>query len=141
MDINIVETTEEGKDFSAVASEDVVILPAFGASYQEMKLLNDRSVHIVDTTCPWVCRSGKLADLCNTAAGLSAVMQALTARMQMPSCSCGVGSLRQSQDSACMAEPVHLRRLCSCLPTYGIRVDHYGPAAPGISGHVGQHSL
>ena len=57
MDINIVETTEGGKDFSAVASEDVVILPAFGASYQEMKLLNDRSVHIVDTTCPWVRRA------------------------------------------------------------------------------------
>ena len=54
MDINIVETTETGKDFSVVSSEDVVILPAFGASYQEMKLLNERSVHIVDTTCPWV---------------------------------------------------------------------------------------
>ena len=54
MDINIIELTEQGKDFSTVACEDVVILPAFGASYSEMKLLNDRRVHIVDTTCPWV---------------------------------------------------------------------------------------
>ena len=54
MDINIIELTDQGKDFSPVASEDVVILPAFGASYSEMKLLNDRRVQIVDTTCPWV---------------------------------------------------------------------------------------
>lgn len=44
------------KDFSNVNKGEVVILPAFGASVQEMKLLDERGVSIVDTTCPWVSK-------------------------------------------------------------------------------------
>lgn len=56
MDLEIIEDKGTGKDFSHVKPEDVVILPAFGASVQEMRLLNDRGVQIVDTTCPWVAK-------------------------------------------------------------------------------------
>jgi hypothetical protein len=57
MDIEIIEDGGNGKDFGGVRAEDVVILPAFGASVQEMRLLNDRGVRIVDTTCPWVAKA------------------------------------------------------------------------------------
>ncbi len=63
MDLEIIEDRGTGKDFSHVKAEDVVILPAFGASVSEMRLLNDRGVQIVDTTCPWVakvCLAGSL---------------------------------------------------------------------------------
>ncbi len=57
-DMNVQFIAVEGgvKDFSDVASGDVVILPAFGATVQEMQLLNERGCHIVDTTCPWVSK-------------------------------------------------------------------------------------
>ena len=56
MDVLFIPVADNNKDFSGVASGDVVILPAFGASVQEMQLLNDRGCKIVDTTCPWVSK-------------------------------------------------------------------------------------
>lgn len=56
MDVHFVEVVGGEKDFSGVGAGDVVILPAFGASVQEMKLLHDKGCTIVDTTCPWVSK-------------------------------------------------------------------------------------
>ncbi|WP_309732676.1 4-hydroxy-3-methylbut-2-enyl diphosphate reductase [Chamaesiphon sp. OTE_75_metabat_556] len=47
---------QQQKDFSVVAKEDVVILPAFGASFGEMQLLSQKGCKIMDTTCPWVSK-------------------------------------------------------------------------------------
>lgn len=56
MDVGFIAVEKGQKDFSVVDSGDVVILPAFGASVQEMQLLNDKGCKIVDTTCPWVSK-------------------------------------------------------------------------------------
>jgi 4-hydroxy-3-methylbut-2-enyl diphosphate reductase len=56
MDVDFIQVVEGQKDFSGVESGDVVILPAFGASLQEMQLLDERGCQIVDTTCPWVSK-------------------------------------------------------------------------------------
>ncbi|XP_024362949.1 4-hydroxy-3-methylbut-2-enyl diphosphate reductase, chloroplastic [Physcomitrium patens] len=56
MEIKELSVTENGKDFSPVEKGDVVILPAFGASLQEMQILDEKKVQIVDTTCPWVSK-------------------------------------------------------------------------------------
>jgi 4-hydroxy-3-methylbut-2-en-1-yl diphosphate reductase len=56
MEVGFIAVEQGQKDFSVVAQGDVVILPAFGASVQEMQLLNDKHCTIVDTTCPWVSK-------------------------------------------------------------------------------------
>uniref|UniRef100_A0A7S3C8K7 4-hydroxy-3-methylbut-2-enyl diphosphate reductase n=1 Tax=Chloropicon roscoffensis TaxID=1461544 RepID=A0A7S3C8K7_9CHLO len=59
MGVKFIEDRGEengGKDFSEVEEGDVAILPAFGASVHEMKILNDKRVQIVDTTCPYVSK-------------------------------------------------------------------------------------
>lgn len=56
MEVNFIAVEKGQKNFSVVDAGDVVILPAFGASVQEMQLLNDKGCKIVDTTCPWVSK-------------------------------------------------------------------------------------
>lgn len=56
MNVQFIPVENGTKDFSVVDSGDVVILPAFGASVQEMQYLNDNGCTIVDTTCPWVSK-------------------------------------------------------------------------------------
>lgn len=56
MNVGFIEVQGSQKDFSVVDRGDVVILPAFGASVQEMQLLDERGCQIIDTTCPWVSK-------------------------------------------------------------------------------------
>ena len=62
MDVNFIEEKDGVKDFSGVQESEVVILPAFGASVHEMKLLSEKGVYIVDTTCPWVSKVWNAVD-------------------------------------------------------------------------------
>ena len=48
---------------SAVGDGDVVILPAFGASIEEMALFDSKNVEVVDTTCPWVSKVWNTVDM------------------------------------------------------------------------------
>jgi 4-hydroxy-3-methylbut-2-en-1-yl diphosphate reductase len=56
MNVGFIPVEKGDKDFSLINNGDVVILPAFGASVQEMELLNNKGCTIVDTTCPWVSK-------------------------------------------------------------------------------------
>lgn len=56
MEVKFVPVEANQKDFSVVDQGDVVILPAFGASVQEMQILDEKGCQIVDTTCPWVSK-------------------------------------------------------------------------------------
>jgi len=56
MNVKFISAKNGIKDFSLVSEGDVVILPAFGATVQEMKLLHEKGCHIIDTTCPWVAK-------------------------------------------------------------------------------------
>ncbi|MGL5061293.1 MAG: 4-hydroxy-3-methylbut-2-enyl diphosphate reductase [Microcoleus sp.] len=56
MEVGFIPVEKGQKDFTVVSAGDVVILPAFGASVQEMQLLNEKGCKIVDTTCPWVSK-------------------------------------------------------------------------------------
>ena len=63
MDVQFIEKLGEGKkDFSNVNDGDVVILPAFVASFEEMSMMNDKNVDIIDTTCPWVSKVWNTVD-------------------------------------------------------------------------------
>jgi 4-hydroxy-3-methylbut-2-enyl diphosphate reductase len=56
-DIRFVQFNSDGsKNYSEVQADDVVILPAFGASVEELNILAAKKCEIVDTTCPWVSR-------------------------------------------------------------------------------------
>lgn len=50
------------KDFDSIDDGDVVILPAFGASLEEMQTLDNKNVQVVDTTCPWVSKVWNTVD-------------------------------------------------------------------------------
>ena len=63
MNVQFIEKVNDSiKDFSTVSDGDVVILPAFGASFEEMSLLHSKNVDIVDTTCPWVSKVWNTVD-------------------------------------------------------------------------------
>ena len=76
MDIQFLEKDTEavgGKRFDAVGDGDVVILPAFGASLEEMQLLDAKGVTTVDTTCPWVSKVWTAVDK-HTRAGMTSLI-------------------------------------------------------------------
>lgn len=63
MNVQFIEKLDENqKNFESVQDGDVVILPAFGASFEEMDYLDKKNVEIVDTTCPWVSKVWNTVD-------------------------------------------------------------------------------
>jgi 4-hydroxy-3-methylbut-2-enyl diphosphate reductase len=61
MDVSFIEKTETGKRFEDVQDGDVVILPAFGASLDEMQLL-DAKVRERARKCRWLCTTCLCSD-------------------------------------------------------------------------------
>lgn len=55
-------SSEGVKDLNTIKDGEVVILPAFGASLEEMKTLDEKNVTVVDTTCPWVSKVWNTVD-------------------------------------------------------------------------------
>ncbi|CAM9665999.1 unnamed protein product, partial [Hapterophycus canaliculatus] len=63
MGVKNVPVSDAGvKDMESIEDGDVVILPAFGASLEEMQHLDEKNVQIVDTTCPWVSKVWNTVD-------------------------------------------------------------------------------
>jgi 4-hydroxy-3-methylbut-2-enyl diphosphate reductase len=62
MDIKFLPGGIGEKNYSGVGDGDVVILPAFGATIDEMSMLDAKGVQIVDTTCPWVSKVWNAVD-------------------------------------------------------------------------------
>lgn len=62
MNINFLKGAIGKKDYSAIKEGDVVVLPAFGATIQEMQFLDDKKAKIIDTTCPWVSKVWNAVD-------------------------------------------------------------------------------
>lgn len=60
--VKFVPVVDGKKDFSGVDGDDVVVLPAFGATLEEMELLSDKAHQIVDTTCPYVSNVWRAMD-------------------------------------------------------------------------------
>jgi 4-hydroxy-3-methylbut-2-enyl diphosphate reductase len=56
------EDNPNAKNFETIGDGDVVILPAFGASFEEMEYLDRKNVQVVDTTCPWVSKVWNTVD-------------------------------------------------------------------------------
>ncbi|KAG5557617.1 hypothetical protein RHGRI_007764 [Rhododendron griersonianum] len=56
MEVQNIPINDGSKQFDVVDKGDVVVLPAFGSTVEEMMTLSDKKVQIVDTTCPWLSK-------------------------------------------------------------------------------------
>ncbi|GAX12375.1 4-hydroxy-3-methylbut-2-en-1-yl diphosphate reductase [Fistulifera solaris] len=74
MNVQFIEKLDDGKkNFDTVKEGDVVILPAFGASFEEMDRFDKMNVEVVDTTCPWVSKVWNSVDK-HQKAGMTSVI-------------------------------------------------------------------
>jgi len=62
MGVNILPVVDGQKQFNSIGDNDVVILPAFGATLEELQFLDRKGVQMVDTTCPWVTKVWNVID-------------------------------------------------------------------------------